>query len=171
VRPPTARYAHIGDVLELTVKNESAGNGVHPYHLHGFSMQPVRMVKNSDGSTLYDWDYDEFLDTIDVIGGQSFVFRVRLDDRPKFCDVSPSYPPGPVLAECADVACGGALGRWLFHCHIVSHGSLGMIGELTVVDDPPVITCPADITVNTDPGKCSADVTFTVTATDNGAPI
>ena len=64
-----------------------------------------------------------------------------------------------------------ALGRWLFHCHIVSHGSLGMIGELTVVDDPPKITCPADITVNTDPGKCSADVTFTVTATDNGAPI
>ena len=83
--------AHIGDVLELTVRNET--NAAHPYHLHGFSMQPVRMTDNS-GTTLYDWDYDEFLDTIDVQGMQSYVFRVRLDDRPKACDLSPSFPPG-----------------------------------------------------------------------------
>ena len=47
------------------------------------------------------------------------------------------------------------MGRWLFHCHIVSHGALGMIGELTVLpgpDTPPEITCPADIVVGNDPG-------------------
>ncbi|HEV8541881.1 MAG TPA: multicopper oxidase domain-containing protein, partial [Verrucomicrobiae bacterium] len=91
-RPPTARYAYVGDLLELTVRNQSSGNGAHPYHLHGFSMQPVRMVDNATGTTLYNFDYDEFVDTVDVQGGQSYVFRVRLDDRPKFCDLSPDYP-------------------------------------------------------------------------------
>jgi len=42
---------------------------------------------------------------------------------------------------------------------------------VTVVDNtPPVITCPADITTNTDPGLCSALInpgTGTATATDN----
>jgi hypothetical protein len=169
-RSPNARYAHIGDVLELTVKNET--DAVHPYHLHGFSMQPVRFVDNASGMTLYEFDYDEFLDTIDVYAGQSYVFRVRLDDRPKICDLSPDYPanPGPVLAACDDVACGGAVGRWLFHCHIVHHGSLGMISELTVLagpDTPPEITCPANIVVPNDPGLCLAVVNFVVTASDD----
>lgn len=40
--------------------------------------------------------------------------------------------------------------------------------NVTVNDtEPPVITCPADITVNNDPGLCSAVVTFSATATDN----
>src|SRR5439155_15803427 len=72
-------------------------------------------------------------DTIDVYSGQSLVFRTRLDDRQKFCDLSPSFPPGPVLKACSNRPCDGALGRWLFHCHILSHGALGMIGELTVL--------------------------------------
>ena len=71
-RPPIARYARVGDVLELTVRNDTAA--VHPYHLHGFSMQPVRFVDNASGTTLYTFDYDEFLDTIDVYGWA--VFRV-----------------------------------------------------------------------------------------------
>src|SRR6185295_10304040 len=32
---------------------------------------------------------------------------------------------------------------------------------------PPMITCPANITVNAAPGACSSNVTFSVTATDN----
>ena len=169
--PPIARYAHVGDVLELTVRNESSND--HPYHLHGFSMQPVRMMDNA-GTTLYTYDYNEFVDTVDVPGGQSYVFRTRIADRPKICDSSPSFPPGPVLAPCADTPCGGVLGRWLFHCHIVGHGALGMIGEIDIlpgVDAPPQITCPADIIKNTDPGLCSAVVTFAPTATDDcGTP-
>ncbi|QIE58286.1 HYR domain-containing protein [Rasiella rasia] len=39
---------------------------------------------------------------------------------------------------------------------------------VTVEDnDPPAITCPADITVDNDPGECGAIVTFAATATDN----
>ena len=40
--------------------------------------------------------------------------------------------------------------------------------NVTVRDtQPPVITCPANITQNNDPGKCGAIVTFAATATDN----
>jgi hypothetical protein len=40
--------------------------------------------------------------------------------------------------------------------------------NVTVRDtQPPVITCPANITQNNDPGKCGAVVTFAATATDN----
>ncbi|HNB33923.1 MAG TPA: HYR domain-containing protein, partial [Bacteroidia bacterium] len=39
---------------------------------------------------------------------------------------------------------------------------------VTVVDNQnPVITCPANITVNTPPGSCTAVVSYVVTATDN----
>jgi hypothetical protein len=39
---------------------------------------------------------------------------------------------------------------------------------VTVVDNqPPKITCPANITVNAAPGQCASNVTFSVTATDN----
>lgn len=169
-QPPVARYAHVGDVLELTVRNDT--DAVHPYHLHGFSMQPLRFVDNISGTTLYTFDYDEFLDTIDVYAGQSYVFRVRLDDRAKICDLSPDVPanPGPVLAPCSPAACGGAVGRWLFHCHIVNHGSLGMIGELTVLptpDSPPEIFCSTNIVVGNDPGLCSAVVNYAVSASDD----
>ena len=96
-RPSTSRYAHVGDLLELSTRNET--NAVHPYHLHGFSMQPKRIETNANPPVvLYNFDYDEFLDTIDVYPGQTLVFRTRLDDRPKICDLSPSFPPGPVLA-------------------------------------------------------------------------
>ncbi len=40
--------------------------------------------------------------------------------------------------------------------------------KITVVDaEKPVITCPADITVNNDAGKCGALVNYSITATDN----
>src|SRR5947209_336335 len=45
--------------------------------------------------------------------------------------------------------------------------------NVTVTDiDPPVITCPGNISQNTDPGVCNAAVSFSPTATDNcpGAP-
>lgn len=168
-RPPVARYAHVGDVLELIVRNETAA--AHPYHLHGFSMQPVRMTDNT-GNVLYEFDYDEFVDTVDVQGNQSFVFRTRIDDRPKICDKSPDLPPndGPVLAECADAPCGGVVGRWLFHCHIVGHGALGMIGEVTVlpdVDNPPEITSSLAVTKLMSVNHDLVNVGLSATVTDD----
>src|SRR5207249_2126064 len=41
---------------------------------------------------------------------------------------------------------------------------------VTVNDtQPPQITCPANLTVNTAPGVCASNVTFAVSATDNCA--
>ncbi|MFN0059197.1 MAG: multicopper oxidase domain-containing protein [Planctomycetota bacterium] len=167
-RPATSRYARVGDLLELSVRNETMA--VHPFHMHGFSLQPVRVIDNASAMTLYEFDYDEFIDSIDVYGMQTLVYRARIDDRPKICDASPSFPPGPTLAACVDESCGGAVGRWLFHCHIFHHAGLGMMGEITVLEldlIPPEITCPADIMTTTDPGLCSAVVTFAPVATDN----
>jgi PKD repeat protein len=43
---------------------------------------------------------------------------------------------------------------------------------LTVLDTtPPVIVCPTNLLVNTDPGQCSAVVNYSVTATDNCAVV
>jgi FtsP/CotA-like multicopper oxidase with cupredoxin domain len=171
--PPTARYAHVGDLLELSVRNETTA--VHPFHLHGFSLQPVRMTDNA-GTTLYNFDYDEFLDTIDVYGGQTLVFRVRLDDRPKLCDLSPTFPPGPVLAPCGASDCGGAAGRWLFHCHMFGHSDLGMISELVVLDTPdttpPTIrNYSVDQSVLWPPDHTMREVTVNYDVTDNcGTP-
>jgi FtsP/CotA-like multicopper oxidase with cupredoxin domain len=46
--------------------------------------------------------------------------KVRLQDRP--------LRPGSTET-------GGAIGRWLLHCHILPHGALGMMSELVVL--PP----------------------------------
>ncbi len=113
--PYSARYATVGDLLELTIRNSTQMH--HPVHLHGFSFQPVRLLDSED-ELIYTYDYNEFVDTIDIPGTHKVVIRVRLDDRPIF--------DGP--------ATGGAVGRWLIHCHIFNHAGLGMISELVVMD-------------------------------------
>ena len=106
----SARYARVGDTLELTVTNSSAAH--HPFHLHGFSVQPVALTR--PGFPTFTWPYREFRDNVDIPGSYTLTFRVRLADR-----------------ELADgTTMGGALGRWLFHCHIFFHAHQGMISEL-----------------------------------------
>ncbi len=148
---PTTRYAHVGDLLVLTVAN-TTGVG-HPYHLHGFSFQPLAMI---DAKGAHAFGYNEFLDTIDIYNGESLLFAVLLEDRPKFCDSSSGTGPnqGPVLQPCTGGP-GGALGRWLYHCHIAAHGVIGMMSEIVVLGNdqqplgagqpPDTITPGADV--------------------------
>jgi FtsP/CotA-like multicopper oxidase with cupredoxin domain len=125
----SARYAKLGDTLQLTVTNP--GGAHHPFHLHGFSIQPISLTDTipgvpTDGAgdaspgtgPSYVFPYREFRDTVDVPGGYTLTFRVRLDDRPKM--------DGTTM--------GGGVGRWVFHCHIFFHASFGMISEFDVVD-------------------------------------
>jgi FtsP/CotA-like multicopper oxidase with cupredoxin domain len=152
VRAPSTLYARVGDMLELSVAN-SAGGPIHPFHLHGFSLQPLRLV---NGATTYTYPYNEFVDTIEVYPGETLVFRVRLDDRPKFCD---SGAGGPVLLPCT--AGSGAVGRWLFHCHIFLHAGAGMMGEVDVlplqqtnyVQLPDLTTNGVDVLATTNTGS------------------
>jgi FtsP/CotA-like multicopper oxidase with cupredoxin domain/uncharacterized membrane protein len=100
--------------LELTVRNTSSAH--HPFHLHGFSFQPKTYEQGVPLVPVFTWTHQEFRDTVDVPPATTLRFRVRLDDR-----------------ELADGATpGGALGRWMFHCHIFSHGHHGMMSELVV---------------------------------------
>ena len=122
-RPGSTRYARVGDTLELTVTNNT-GRAHHPFHLHGFSIQPKSLSKTGEPTYYFA---NEFLDELDIPSGYTLTFRVRLDDRPNFYD-----DKGKVLAVA--MPNGGGLGRWLFHCHILFHATLGMISELDVVE-------------------------------------
>ena len=109
----SARYAELGDTLELMITNVTLAN--HPFHLHGFSIQPKDLT--TAGGPDFTFPYNEFMDEIDVPPGYILRFRVRLDDR-KLMD---------------GVTDGGGLGRWVMHCHIFFHAVNGMISELDVV--------------------------------------
>ena len=110
----STRYAKPGDTLELSLTNTTQAH--HPFHLHGFSIQPLSL---SNGTQTFTWPYPEFRDNVDIPGGFTLTFRVRIDPRPQADGTTP----------------GGELGRWLFHCHIFFHATLGMLSELVVV--PP----------------------------------
>jgi FtsP/CotA-like multicopper oxidase with cupredoxin domain len=110
----STRYAEKGRRLELTVTNTSDAH--HPFHLHGFSMQPLTLTRAANPT--FTWGYREFRDSIDVPADYTLTFRVQLDDR--------------MLVD--GVTLGGFLGRWLFHCHIFFHHHRGMIGEFVVTD-------------------------------------
>ncbi|MFN0213287.1 MAG: multicopper oxidase domain-containing protein [Saprospiraceae bacterium] len=112
----SSRYAAAvaGRILELTVTN--ATNAHHPFHLHGFSMQPITLTRPANPT--FTWGYSEFRDSIDVPADHTLTFRIRLDDRELVDGVTP----------------GGFFGRWLLHCHIFWHHHRGMIGEFVVTD-------------------------------------
>jgi FtsP/CotA-like multicopper oxidase with cupredoxin domain len=116
----STRYAKLGDRLELTANNTTSAH--HPFHLHGFSIQPISLTDNDPGDgdgtkPPYVWPYREFRDNIDVPPKYKLTYRVQLDDRALMDGVTP----------------GGGLGRWVFHCHIFFHATLGMISEFDVV--------------------------------------
>jgi len=102
----SARHAALSNTLELTVTNTTGAH--HPFHLHGFSFQPISL----NGLSIFP---TEFRDIMDVPANSHFTFRVSLDDRPT-----------------AKQPAGGGLGRWLFHCHILPHATFGMMSELHV---------------------------------------
>lgn len=121
---PTARTARLGDTLLWEIHNRTGM--VHPFHLHGFSYQPLAFVRadtelghaetppaTPPDPTFTRWPvpYAEFEDTTNLPPHTSMIVRVRLDD-----------PNGD----------GGGAGRWLEHCHILQHGANGMMSELVV---------------------------------------
>ncbi len=164
----STRYAKVGDTLELFVEN-TTGGAHHPYHLHGFSMQPIALIETNGGGHDYVWPYHEFRDNIDVPPGYTLKFRTKLEDRALADGVTP----------------GGVLGRWLFHCHIFFHATNGMLGEVVVVapngNEKPDVNAN-DVAVETTAGQVASmtgtshdidgdAVTFSAsigTVTDNG---
>ncbi|HSU54204.1 MAG TPA: multicopper oxidase domain-containing protein [Candidatus Dormibacteraeota bacterium] len=125
--PPSAVWARAGDVVQLAVANTT--DSAHPYHLHGFSMQPVAIYTPDLKTNLFNFPFNQFVDTIDLLPRQALVFRIKLTDRPVLADTATGGP----LTLATDSATGGNVGRWLMHCHIFMHGTVGMISELVVL--------------------------------------
>ena len=113
----STRYAKNGDILQFNVVNSTSAH--HPFHLHGFSFQPVSLKPNV-GAIAYTWPAGsvEYVDTFDIPSGHTMTFKVHISDRP--------------LAD--GLTIGGAFGRWFFHCHIFFHAHKGMISELVITD-------------------------------------
>jgi FtsP/CotA-like multicopper oxidase with cupredoxin domain len=107
----STRYARVGDTLQLAVTNATGAD--HPFHLHGFPIQPLTLTS---GATTYTFP-TEIRDNVDIPPGYTLAFLVKLTDRAKADGVTP----------------GGALGRWMFHCHMFFHATLGMLSELVVL--------------------------------------
>jgi hypothetical protein len=133
-----SRYAKTGDLIEFSIANTTAQH--HPFHHHGFSFQQVAVYElgadkddPGDDVLLYEFDYDEWVDVIDIFNDQRIVVRMRLDDRPRITDNRNPQPAGAPAPNLRFLS-GGAAGRWVFHCHLFLHASIGMISELVVVD-------------------------------------
>ncbi|MEK6304394.1 MAG: multicopper oxidase domain-containing protein [Acidobacteriota bacterium] len=110
----TSRYGTSGDILELTIENTTNAN--HPFHLHGFSFQPISFTSTVGPLIVYTWPFTEFRDNLNIPAKNKLLIRVLISDR-----------------ELVDgVTMGGALGRWLFHCHIFFHAHHGMLSELVI---------------------------------------
>ncbi len=65
-----------------------------------------------------------------------------------------------------------AVGSWKVEWNVEDPSQNGKVCDfyITINDNQdPVITCPGTVTSGTDPGQCGADVSFTVSATDNCA--
>ena len=111
----SARHAKLSNTMELTVTNATGAH--HPFHLHGFSVQPIKLTpRTGTKGPTYTFS-TEFRDIVDVPDNYTLTFRVSLDDRPTKGNQSGG---------------GGGMGRWLFHCHILPHATFGMMSELHV---------------------------------------
>lgn len=117
---PSAHRATLGESIRWEIHNES--RMAHPYHLHGFSYRPLELIQwpsdeehRAAGAPAIRarLPYDELEDTTLLPGFSSLVMQVDLAD-----------PSGD----------GGALGRWVQHCHILQHGESGMMSELVVTE-------------------------------------
>ncbi|HMJ03594.1 MAG TPA: multicopper oxidase domain-containing protein [Conexibacter sp.] len=140
----STRYAKVGDTLELTATNTTSGH--QPFHLHGFSFQPLDLTRSANPT--YTWPYKEFRDTVNIPARYTLRFRVRLDDR--------------ALAD--GTTSGGALGRWAMHSGIFFIAANGMLSELVVVASASGNERP-DIAADTTGVQVASGATATMTGT------
>jgi L-ascorbate oxidase len=116
------------DVVDITIQNSVAGNGVceqHPWHMHGIHFWLVGQGAgqfSSEAEASYNTENPPLLDT--VTGYPSNYSNRRGDSS------SPAeHLLGPWQAPCGWVTLRMNVtnpGMWLFHCHIAWHTSMGM---------------------------------------------
>lgn len=158
----STRYARTEDIIEFVYANNT-GAAHHPFHMHGFSFQPISIHSfqtvdsDSDGINdtvtlneppLHVFDYNEFVDVEVMQPATALKYRMKMQDRYKIPDET-KYSWSQLLSKfpydyqshwggsgdlvgTTSAEAGGAHGRWLFHCHILHHADMGMIGDLCI---------------------------------------
>lgn len=116
------RTATVGEIVEWQTHNDT--EMYHPFHLHGFSFQPTHYMRmNHEDGYMDVWrinEHHEFFDTINVPPHTSVFYTFEVSERPDF-GADPDSSTG-----------NGALGDWMFHCHMLQHGENGMMSFLRV---------------------------------------
>lgn len=154
------RYARTENVIEFIYANNT-GAAHHPFHMHGFSFQPISLHtfeevdSDEDGipdtvaldELLHTFDYNEFIDIEVMQPGVAMKYRMKMNDRFKIPDetkftysqLRDNFPydyhsdwGGSGDIQNANADMGGAHGRWLFHCHILHHADMGMTSDLCI---------------------------------------
>ena len=94
--------AKIGETHIWTITNNTDFS--HPFHLHGYFFQ---VLDDGDLSTPRSTGgkVPEWKDTVDIPVGKTVRIAIKFDERP---------------------------GGWMYHCHILDHAELGMMGLLHV---------------------------------------
>jgi hypothetical protein len=90
------------------------------------------------------------------------------------CGATVNYPAPTTSGGCGIVTSSPPSGSFfpVGTTTVTSTSATGSSCTFNVIvndTEPPMINCPSDITMCNDPGQCSAQVSFTVTATDNCA--
>jgi FtsP/CotA-like multicopper oxidase with cupredoxin domain len=94
------RYARTEDVIEFVYANNT-GAAHHPFHMHGFSFQPIsihtfqNVDSNGDGINdtvtlneppIHTYNYNEFVDVEVMQPGHALKYRMKMNDRFKIPD-------------------------------------------------------------------------------------
>jgi FtsP/CotA-like multicopper oxidase with cupredoxin domain len=130
-----------GTVEQWTISNQSLMD--HAFHIHQIHFRTLAI----NGTAVND--YTE-RDTINI---------------PHWTG-SGAYPSVTLLMDFTDP---DIVGTFVYHCHILSHEDLGMMGSIEVL--PPLVASTSTITAAPNPAKVGAAVTFTAEVTgSSGTP-
>jgi FtsP/CotA-like multicopper oxidase with cupredoxin domain len=67
----SSRHTRVGGLLELKVQSETRSH--HPFHMQGFSFQPVQVLDPAR-DPVRTFDYNELVDTFDIPSEHNLVF-------------------------------------------------------------------------------------------------
>jgi FtsP/CotA-like multicopper oxidase with cupredoxin domain len=132
--PADAPTVAPGDTVIWEVVNLTGGN--HSFHLHGFMFEVLEYEFIDRDTPAYNFKilpaYREEKDTVQLpfrpgnLQRSSTVTRlaVRFDDTGREGQIlAAGKVPGPETS-----------GGWLFHCHLLEHARLGMMGFLQIIN-------------------------------------
>lgn len=155
----TARNGYDALSIVLAIIDLPAGAAPRTQHLPSVECQPPVTMFSAGSATIRaqvrdpDGDAVTFNISINGVTAKSGTIPAGISINPTTCEVTHTFVPGNynVLFTVSD-------GVATAHCATT----------VTVADGtPPTITCPGNMVRPTDPGQCSAGVSYSVAATDD----